>query len=422
MASALGKAIGLTAMNNILTRLQDISVSRRATPQNPWGVLPGYYGGSSPAWANGQRETIMRIMNDGASDKKGMEYWTKFDRFYTLDLSHELPSGRHYIFMCRPDLYLTEEFQQSSGGNIKLAKASRVNTDPYFIYLSNMHPEIIASLTGDFAGFGSMSLNTTNQAAAAGSGYGNSSKTDGTTVRSSDGASVSLTMHTFIPYITTRIESLQLPDYTVKQNALVQPFTKYTVPYATSALESVTGGSFDLTMREDRYFSLHKLFYAWCYYEDGVTRNIFSPKDKYIMYNALDYATNIYDFIVDDTGENIVYWGKYTGCFPTAVPMSDLSFNRNSGAEQKISIPFTYFLYEHMDMNILFDFQYNSLGYIAMRGAFKGRELEPVPLSSTIPIYDNSEGGFLGTTFVKRPVIIKCRANDGEMALKLRWL
>lgn len=415
------------AMNSLMSQVNRMLLSRmkpsnKGNENGRWGILPGYYDSDVPAWANNQRETIMRIMNDGASDQKGLEYWTKFDRFYTLDMSHELPSGRHYIFMCRPDLNLTEPFSSSSGGQIKLNKEGRIATDPYFKYLAEMHPQIIASLTGDFAGFGGTTLTNTNQAAAAGSGYGNSSKTDGTTVRSSGGASVNLTMHTFIPFITSRVESLQLPDYTVKQNSLVQPFSKYTVPYATTAIESVTGGSFDLTMREDRYYSLHKLFYAWVYYEDGVMRNIFSPKDKYLMYNALDYATNIYDFIVDDTGENVVYWGKYTGCFPTAVPMSDLSFNRNSGAEPKISMPFSYFMYEHMDMNILVDFQFNSLGYIAMRGAFKGRELNPVPLSQTVPIYDNSEGGFLGTTFVKRPVIITARSTDGERVIKLRWI
>ena len=149
-------------------------------------------------------------------------------------------------------------------------------------------------------------------------------------------------------------------------------------------------------------------------------RNIFSPKDKYIKNNMLDYATSVYDFIVDETGENIIYWAKFTGCIPTAVPMSDMSFNKNSGAETKISIPFSYFYCEHMDRNILLDFQYNSLGYNAMNNEFKNKPMNPFPIEQTIPIY--SENTFLGKSYVGRPVIFYGNDSKRGPIFKLRWL
>lgn len=406
------------AYSQILTTT---NASSQETPSK-WGMLAGYYGGDYPAWASNQRESIMRIMNDGASDIRGLEYWTKFDRFYTIPLNHEMPSGRHYIFICRPDLNLLEPYNQSDSGAVKLSSDSGVDKDPKFMYWASMYPQIIASLTGDFAGFGSLALSSTSQAAVSGSGYGNSSKTDGTTVTMDNGQTVNLTMHTFIPYLTSRVESLQLPDYTIKQSSLVQPYTKFTIPYTTSAIESTTGGTFDITFRDDKDYSITKLFFAWTYYQDGVMRNIFKPKDKYLKYNALDYATSIYDFLVDATGENIVYWAKYTGAIPTSVPLSNLSFNRNSGGENKVSIPFAYFVCEHMDFNVLMDFQYNSLGYIAMKNHFAGRPFQPFSLDQTIPIYDNREGGFLGSNFAKRPVIIFATGSGGQKAIKLRWI
>ncbi len=385
--------------------------------KNEWGMLSGYFNNNFNS--TDPNLNVLLAMNDGTSDQAHKQAWVDFDRFYAVDLENELPSGRHYIFMCRPDLYLVKEGSAASGG-IELAAESRVNVDPYFTYLAQFHPEIIASLTGDFAGIKANGLKKTSQKAASGSGYGNSSTTDGTKVRVGN-KTYELTIHSFIPYLTSRVESLQLPDYTIKQNAIVQPYTKYTIPYTTSAIESSTGQSFDLTFREDKYFSIHKLFYGWLYYQNNVMRNIFSPKTKYLRHNALDYATSVYDFIVDDTGENIIYWAKYTGCVPTSVPMSDLSFNRNSGAETKISIPFSYFFCEHMDRNILIDFQYNSLGYIAMNKYFSTTKLNPFPIDQTVPIYDADT--FIGTNFVGRPVIFYGEdKRNGNQVFKLRWL
>ena len=379
-----------------------------------WGFLPGYQTGEIGLW---DVDKLLLSMNDGTNDKDGKKFWSSFDRFYSIDLKTELPSGRHYIFMCRPDLYLVED-GSATNTEITLASKSRVNVDPYFTYLASFHPEIIGSLTGDFAGL--KTLTNVAQSAEAESGYGNARTTDGSKVII-DKKTCLLPIHSFIPIITSRVESMQLPDYTIKQNTIVQPYSKYTVPYTTSALESSTGGSFDITFREDRYYSLHKLFYAWIYYQNNVMRNIFKPKDKYIWYGAMDYATSVYDFIVDDTGENVIYWAKYTGCVPTSVPMSDLSFNRNSGAESKISIPFSYFYCEHMDRNILMDFQYNTLGYITIKNFLKNKNpLQPFDISSTVPIYNSNT--FLGTNFVGRPVLFYNKDSHSEYKIKLRWL
>ena len=356
-----------------------------------WGVLSGYF--SNEFYSTDPDKNIKLAMNDGTSDLAHKQAWSDFDRFYSIDLGTEVPSGRHYIFICRPDLYLIED-NTASSNVIELSRKSRVNVDPYFTYLAQFHPEIISSLTTGCA-------DAINKSTVIGDYY--------------------LQPHSFIPYLTTRIESLQLPDYSIKQNSIVQPYTRYTVPFTTSAIESSTGGTFDLIFREDRYYSIHKLFYAWVYYQNNVMRNIFTPKDKYLKHNLLDYATSIYDFIVDETGENIIYWSKYTGCIPTGVPMSDLGFNRNSPAEQKISIPFAYFFCEHMDRNILLDFQYNSLGYAAMDTYFANNKLNPFPISTTAPIYNPNT--FLGKNFVGRPVIYYGEDSKlGTNVFKLRWL
>ena len=338
--------------------------------------------------------------------------WVNFDRFYTVDLNKEGPSGRHYIFICRPDLNLIDSSNKKS-----LNTQNGVAEDPFFRYLADYYPQIISSLTAEF--YLSESGNAVNKSKAmAGSGLGNSlyDSTDG------------LPVHSLLPFLTSRAESLQLPDYTIKTDELRQPYTKYAIPYASSAIESQTGGEFDLTFRDDKSFSVRKLFYAWIYYMDGVMRNKFSPKDKYIIYNCFDYATSIYDIHVDATGERIVWWSKYTGCFPTSVPISDLSFNRGSSPDSKCSIPFRYFIYEPLSYAALIDFNFNSLGYRFMREAdsksggvkLKNNALSPRGVKfANIYNTNPADSVFLGSNFVGRPAIY---INPSTKVLSLKWL
>jgi hypothetical protein len=408
-----------------------------------WGILPGYsyvsddnYNGDNyikdpvtgklskyDEWRKNTR-FAKESMNDGiASDSpitRKLAHWVNFDRFYTVDLEQENPSGRHYVFILRPDLYLIEDKSATEGSAVKLSKESRVNTDPYFIYLAEMHPEIIASLTGDFGSIGG-SLSSLSYGAGTASGLGNAASTDGTRLNG-----FTLPIHTFIPYLTSRVESLQLPDFTLKDNSLVQPYTKYSIPYTQSGIESTTGGNVDIVFREDRDFSIHKLFYAWTYYQDKVMRDIFTPKKKYLLYNSIDYATSIYDFLVDETGENVIYWAKYTGCVPTNVPLSDLGFNKGNSPDSRVSISFKYFYCEHMDMNILRDFQYNSLGYVYMKSLKNSKSrngfsvFKPCSLDDTEPMFKSDT--FLGPALNGRPVLILMLGPDDRKYIKLRWL
>ena len=366
---------------------------------------PGFYSDTHGASVN---EDILFTHGDGAI---GNLDWVSFDRFYTVDLNKEGPSGRHYIFFCRPDLNLVDPSNSKS-----LNTKNGVSEDPFFRYLADYYPQIISSLTAEFYVSGATKVDQSK--AKAGSGLGNS------LYDSSDG----LPIHSLLPFLTSRAESLQLPDYTIKTDELRQPCTKYTIPYASSAIESQTGGEFDITFRDDRYFSVRKLFYAWIYYMDGVMRNTFTPKDKYINYNCFDYATSIYDIHVDETGENIVWWSKYTGCFPTSVPISDLSFNKGSAPDSKCSIPFRYYKYEPLSYAALIDFNFNSLGYRFMRETdsetggvkLKNNALSPEGLKFVDTYNTNpADSVFLGSNFVGRPAIYIDPRTKG---LKLKWL
>jgi len=406
----MAQAIGFIAdgLKSIKTGNPVLNVLRKSanyiigSSRQPTGRISGAY--FSDQYPNESRLLTYRH-NDGTL---GMEEWVNFDRWYTPDLTKDEVSGRHYVFFCRPDLYLVES---SGGASYKLNTKNGIAKDQFFRYLGKYYPQIITSLCAEFAN--SSTMQKTTQSAATGSGYGNSQLEDGT--KDKNGAK--LTIHSLIPYLTGRVESLQLPDYQIKNYNLTQPYTKYSIPYASSAIESQTGGTFDITFRDDGEFSIRKFFFAWIYYMDGVMRNRFYPKDKYLKYNCFDYATCIYDIMVDATGENIIWWTKYVGCFPLSVPISDLSFNRGSAPEQKCSIPWAYYLCEPLNLMSLIDLNFNSLGYIYMKGAANGRWGNP-PVS-TIPVYNTDGNSFLNRGFVGRPVVF---IDEERRILQLKWL
>lgn len=245
---------------------------------------------------------------------------TNFDRLYSVYPEMELDNLCQYVFIVRPNLNIYDSNSKLVKASSERYKASSAPaSDAFFTYMNTQHPYMLKSLTDQLDW-----------------------------------------SHDFIPYLVGRTESLQLPDYTIKQYNLNQPFTNFNLPYGGHALDSMTGGSFDITFREDNELRIHKLFQAWVYYINNVTRNMFSPTDEHIRDNIIDYATSVYSIVCKADAETIVHWTKYTGAFPTNVPNSDMSFNLRGGVPQKVQVTFNYFLQEAMDPYILVDFNKNA--------------------------------------------------------------
>lgn len=264
-----------------------------------------------------------------------------FDRLYSVYPNREIDNICQYVFIVRPDINIfkpgTTELLSLTSKQIKAGyyqSASPAN-DALFKYMRSKYPYTLRLLTSGFA-----------------------------------------TSHDFIPYLVGRTESLQIPDYTLKSYKLNQPYTGYNIPYAGNALESTTGGQFEITFREDNDYLVHKLFHTWLYYIDGVTRNRFGPKLKYIRENKIDYACSVYCITCKQDAESIIYWSKYTGAFPTNAPNSDLSFNLRGAPNNKVSISFDYFRQEALDPYILVDFNKNA-------GVTNGNKTGYIPIYST---------------------------------------
>lgn len=249
-----------------------------------------------------------------------------FDRLYSVYPEHELSGLCQYVFIVRPDLNILEDGSNklvSYGDNrAGYLPNSSPDKDQLFRMMKKTYPYILANLSGNLL-----------------EEHGK---------------------HDFMPYLVGRTESLNIPDYSLKDYKMTQPYTNYNLPYASHALESQTGGQFEITFREDDALQIHKLFQTWIYYIDGVTRNKFGPKVKYIRDNRIDYACSVYCITCKADATEIVYWTKYTGAFPTSVPNSDFSFNLRGTPNNKVTIPFDYFYQESLNPYILVDFNKNA--------------------------------------------------------------
>ena len=227
---------------------------------------------------------------------------------------------KSYVFFTRPEMNLTGSGGRGSLSNQPSIRISSENKyDNRLQYLAAMNPEILYMLTEDY---------------------------------SND--------HDFIPYLQSRAESLQLPDYQIRTSEFTVPFFSYKFTYPTVTNESITGGSFDVTFREDSDLRITKLFQFWIYYMDAVIKNKMKPTDQHILNNEYDFMTSIYEIITDPTTQKVLFWAKYTGCFPTSVPISNLSHNLGSTMENKVSIQFSYMMVEAMEPRVITDFNNNS--------------------------------------------------------------
>lgn len=300
----------------------------------------------------GYTDSDMRYRH-GLDVRNWQDHFQNFNRYYTVYPWMELDGLTQYVFITRPDLNIVNWNRGGYGGTL----TDQAATDPIFQEAHKDHRILLRSLSSSLS-----------------------------------------SEHDFIPVLSPRIESLQLSDVSLRTSSMVQPATGYETTYAGNAIESTTSCSFDITFRDDNGYRIMKLFHYWVHYIDMLYQGKISPKSTYVKNNVYDYMVSVYKFDCGPDGSTIIYYEKYTGVFPTGLPLSSLSFNLGGSPENKISIPFRGQHLGALDPFILRDFNRNSTGRY-----------------SAVPIYDPLTNG-TGDPIVGAPFIIR----DGGV-FKLKW-
>lgn len=241
----------------------------------------------------------------------------KFNRFRIEYPDYFLNGTLAYVVMTRPDLNL---FCSSNltFGNL----TEQVKNDPQMLYIARADLETMKTLTKAY-----------------------SSK------------------HHFNPLLSNTLTSLDISDETIDTLETGETFTGFKTQYAKSNIRSMTAGTINLKFPETYNMAITHAHQVWCTYESNVYRGSMKPKHQYIWKKELDYACDIYYFLLDKQDMIIRYWCKYTGCFPLNVNKSVFSYDVGTELNHpELSVTYAYFARDDMSITALNEFNNNSGG------------------------------------------------------------
>lgn len=247
---------------------------------------------------------IDRIYKDFDMHVDRLTDFTLFNRHRLVTVDNELMGTRGHIFMTRPDMNLL--FQSPEDGanvltNDPKSKVMSAHASVFMRYMQTAHSNLMGYLMQSQYPAGP-----------------------------------------FIPIISNRVTSLDISDEVLETTEHGETLTGWKNTYAQSTIKSKTANSVNLTFRDDDMLSIYKIMKVWVEYMNAVYRGEAYPNVKLSSKRILDYAVSIYYFLTKTTGEDILYWCKFTGCFPTAAPTSNFSDSSTESASATYTVPFQY--------------------------------------------------------------------------------
>ena len=162
-----------------------------------------------------------------------------------------------------------------------------------------------------------------------------------------------------IKLLSNTVDSYSIDDIVVDTTSVGENWEGAKLQLPKSTLNSRQDGTLQLTFTDYAGLPVTNLSRAWVDYIEHVTRGNLNPKydtPNYIQSRILDYAISIFIFQCSPDGETIEVGSKFTGCYPTAIPMSAWPGQIGFGQLVKPSIPFHYAYTESMDSSIFYEF------------------------------------------------------------------
>lgn len=302
---------------------------------------------------------VLNLMHaNGLYNRRDMDWYNKFVRFPGVDPYNAMTVTHEYVFFTKPDLHLLN----TSNGNIAHSLAAYT----FFNDAISRYRPICEQLQ--------FSCNRMNKQI---------SKTD--------------TSNPFMSILTNSLTSeLQVPgidvDHDVETGANVYG-TKIT--YRGNSYTSDQDLSFDLEFEDTKYlevYMLFKIYDEYCKYKNlGLIELDTNPNSSnynddlnwinYVYNRILHDQFSVYKFVVGEDGMTLIYWGKYTGVYPTSIPRDAFS-SMNNQDTQKLTVSFKAQFFRDMDPVILTEFNSLTIGNENKRTAFYSK--------TNLPLYNTN--------------------------------
>ena len=269
-----------------------------------------------------------------------MRYWTTFYRIPRLDPYNIVEGVTEYDFFTKPDINIL------NAGNL----SDDCQKIPYFNYLWN-------------CGYRDTVLENLD--------YSNSDKS--------------------CPFVrilsNRRTSNIDIPDISVDDYETAQNMYGTKVYYPKSSLQSDENSEFTVEFEDTRFLDIYNYFKAWDYFRRLKWLGLVSPSEKNIFNKILSDHISVYKFLIDNDGETIIHYSKWTGVYPKSISRSAFSEIQSSGP-LKITVGFkSSGWFEDMSPNILTDFNALIVGWLTS-GAIDGTQ--------EMPIWDDEIGAVSG--------------------------
>lgn len=326
-----------------------------------------------------------------------LRYMSRFNRYQYQNQFIGLNGTREYIFFTKPKLNI---MRNSKNLNKKL------KNDPFWIEMKMYYRRIIAYLQGDDHGGMSRTSNNTDY------------------------------RHVFIPLLTNMVAgNLDMPSKSAETSDTAANIYGTTMQYRKGSYKSDEGYDFSLEFYDDRWLDVYHLFRMWDEYESLKDLGVVGPPgpnscNGYRMYKRLHDQIAIYKFIVDaDDMSTILYYAKFTGCFPKSVPRE--AFSELKSGIISYSVDWHAQFVEDMNPIILREFNCLCDQYLK-RAGLERKSGGAAPSGDSWGHYAanyNPEAGYMrfaDSGFVMSPYIVRVGENYGHSpsgtSYRLIWL
>ena len=288
------------------------------TPQKP-AAETEFFQRISPLDYSEVKSGIDAIRDDFNLDIDRETTFRKFNRYRVPTPNNELTNTRGHIFFTRPDLNLAMEKSAIMNGKIHNIVGYAAST-PLINNMVKAHSVLTSYLQGNAAPGGD----------------------------------------NMIPILSHCCTGIDVSDEILETVEAHESFTGWKVIYGKSNVKSKTGNTMNIAFTDDNMLSVYKILKIWTEYISAVYRGESIPKTEYTTKHILDYAISIYYFLCKENDEDILFWTKYTGCFPTATPASNFSDTIDNHIKRPTyTVPFVYS--KKSDYNPLDIYEFNQL-------------------------------------------------------------
>lgn len=169
----------------------------------------------------------------------------------------------------------------------------------------------------------------------------------------------------FMPIFTNLVRNDDLIDVTLANITAFNTRSGYFLNLPGKKVASEAASTLSLSLSETANSDVTKILTLWVNYINNIVNGTFNANPVMINNNIIDYMSSIYVFIVGMDGKTISNYCRYTGCYPTTIPLSASSVQKGNFSPVEINVSFNYSLFEANNPKILEDFNALSLKVIA---------------------------------------------------------